>query len=110
MRLGQSHLAEYKFRHNFQDCLNPISSYGLEIETTSHFFLHCLNYRCRSQILFEKINLYTNIFQQKDLSITKDFLFGSKKLEDDKNNDDSVHTFHGEIQIPVVPIINKQLN
>ena len=24
MQLGLSHLAEHKFRHNFQDCLNPI--------------------------------------------------------------------------------------
>ena len=41
MRLGLSHLAEHKFRHNFQDCLNPICICGLEIETKSYF----LNYR-----------------------------------------------------------------
>ena len=34
MRLGLSHLANHKFRHNFQDCLNPICSCGQEIETT----------------------------------------------------------------------------
>ena len=28
MRLSLSYLADYKFRHNFQDCLNPICSYG----------------------------------------------------------------------------------
>ena len=39
MRLGLSHLADSKFRHNFQDCLNPICSCGHEIETTSHFLL-----------------------------------------------------------------------
>ena len=43
MRLGLSHLADHKFRHNFQDCLNPICSCGHEIETTSHFLFHCLN-------------------------------------------------------------------
>ena len=36
---------------------------------------------------FEKINLIDfNILQQSDLSITKDLLFGSEKLKDDKNN------------------------
>ena len=77
MRLGLSHLADHKFRHNFQDCLNPICSCGQEIETTSHFLLHCLNYRCARKTFFEKINLIeSNILQQSDLSITKDLLFG----------------------------------
>ena len=38
VRLGLSHLADHKFRHNFQDCLNPICSCDQEIETTNHFF------------------------------------------------------------------------
>ena len=64
MRLGLSHLANHKFRHNFQDCLNPICSCGQEIETTSHFLLHCLNYRCARKTFFEKINLIdSNILQ-----------------------------------------------
>ena len=37
MRLG--HLADHKFRHNFQDCLNSICSCGQEIKSTSHFLL-----------------------------------------------------------------------
>ena len=87
MRLGLSHLADHKFRHNFQDCSKPICSCGQEIETTSHFFLHCLNYRCARKTFFEKINLIdSNILQQSDLSITNDLLFGSEKLKDDKNN------------------------
>ena len=87
MRLGLSHLADHKFRHNFQDCLNPICSCGQEIEATSHFLIHCLNYRCARKTFFEKINLIdSNILQQSDLSITNDLLFGSEKLKDDKNN------------------------
>ena len=87
MRLGLSHLVDHKFRHNFQDCLNPISSCGQEIETTSHFHLHCLNYGGPRKALFEKTNLIdSNILQQNDLSINKDLLYSSKKLKDDKNN------------------------
>ena len=41
LRLGLSHLRYHKFRHNFQDCINPICVCGLEIETTTHFLLHC---------------------------------------------------------------------
>ena len=45
MRLGLSHLADHKFRNNFQDCLNPSFSCSQKIET-SHLLLHCRNYRC----------------------------------------------------------------
>ena len=36
LRLGSSHLNEHRFRHNFQDCMNPLCSCSLEIEDTSH--------------------------------------------------------------------------
>ena len=85
--LGFSHLADHKFRHNFQNCLNSICSCGQEIETTSHFLLHCLNYRCPRKTSFEKINLIgSNILEQNDLSITKDLFFGRTKLKNDESN------------------------
>ena len=31
IRRGLSHLTDHKFRHNFQDCTNPICSCGQEI-------------------------------------------------------------------------------
>ena len=40
LRLGLNHLNDYKFRHNFQDCLNPLSTCSLEVESTIHYFLH----------------------------------------------------------------------
>ena len=45
IRLGLSHLADHKFRHSFQDCVNPICSCGQEIETSTHFLFHCSNYQ-----------------------------------------------------------------
>ena len=41
LQLGLSHLNEHKFKHNFKDCVNPLFSCSLEIESPSHFFLHC---------------------------------------------------------------------
>ena len=41
LRSGYSRLNEHKYRHNFQDCLNPLCSCTLEIEGTVHYFLHC---------------------------------------------------------------------
>ena len=43
LRVELSHLREHKFRHNFQDPPDPFCNCGRHIETTIHFFLHCLN-------------------------------------------------------------------
>ena len=42
--LGLSHLREHKFKHSFQDTLNPICSCGNDVESATHFFLHCPMY------------------------------------------------------------------
>ena len=41
LRLGLGHLNKYKFKHNFQDCVNLLCLSSLEIEYLSHFFLLC---------------------------------------------------------------------
>ena len=38
---GLSHLRDHKFRHCFQDTLNPLCDCGNDTERTTHFFLHC---------------------------------------------------------------------
>ena len=38
LRIGFSHLREHKFKHNFQDTLNPLCPRSLEAEDTYHFF------------------------------------------------------------------------
>ena len=41
LRPGLSHLREHKFKHSFQDSLNPLCKCSAEVESTSHFLLHC---------------------------------------------------------------------
>ena len=55
LQVGLSHLHEHKFRHNFQDSLDPFCNCSRHIETTIHFFLHCSNYSNQRKTLFEKI-------------------------------------------------------
>ena len=40
LRLGLSHLREHKFKHSFQDTLNPFCDCGCEIETTALTLLY----------------------------------------------------------------------
>ena len=56
LRVGMSHLREHKFKHNFQDCLNPICSCGLDIESTSHFLLHCPTFNDERYTLLSTLN------------------------------------------------------
>ena len=44
LRLGSSHLRDHKFKHNFQDTVNPICNCGEDIETSCHYLLQCSLY------------------------------------------------------------------
>ena len=37
LRIGFSHVKEHKFKHNFQDSIDPMCSCGSGIETTERF-------------------------------------------------------------------------
>ena len=51
VRVGLSHLHWHKFKHCFQDTLNPVCSCGFDVESTSHYVLHCPKYSDERQAL-----------------------------------------------------------
>ena len=81
LRLGLSHLREHKFKHSFQDTLNPLCSCRKEVETTFHFLLSCSNYSDERFILLIKIkNINPNISENTNSQITRFFLYGDKNF------------------------------
>ena len=81
-----SHLREYKFRHNFQDTLNSICSCGQNIETTTHYLLHCSNYLNERMTLLTNLqNVEENILDKNYYRLPKIFLFGDSSFNDAKN-------------------------
>ena len=56
LRLQFAHLNEHKFRHGFNDTVNPVCPCGAEVETTKHFLLHC---HCFST---QRIELFDNLY------------------------------------------------
>ena len=69
LRIGLSHLSEYKFKHNFQDSVNPLCPCSLNVSSLSHFFLHChhfTNIRATLSDDFQSvhINKYPKFFKQ----------------------------------------------
>ena len=70
-----------KFRHNFQDCINPLCACGLDIKTTTHFLLHCPLFQSARQSLLIKIKkIHENILRKHDEIITKTLLYGDGKF------------------------------
>ena len=76
LRLGLSHLREHKFKHSFQDCLNPLCLCGNDVETSSHFLLHCSTYSNERMTFLNKIkNINYGILELSDTIMTKKYLF-----------------------------------
>ena len=86
LRLGLSHLREHKFKHSFQDTLNPLCGCGLDIETTSHYFLHCPLFHAERSTLLNNVNeIDSTIFNKSDSVVTHILLYGNKSFKDEVN-------------------------
>ena len=86
LRLGLSHLNEHKFDHKFKSCVNPLCNCSLEIESTSHFFLHCIHYNnIRSTLLNELKSLDGNILKLSDTTLTNLILYGGSQFNINQN-------------------------
>ena len=85
VQLGSSHSTDHRLR-KFHDCLDPIPGFfGQGIEATTHFILHCPDYHCARDVVFEKImSIDSNISQQVKVPLTKYLLFGANMLNSDK--------------------------
>ena len=92
LRLGVSHLNEHRFRHNFQDCLNPLCSCSLEIEDTSYYILHChCTYFCTHfshhfvDLMISVKSICDNFDSMPD-NVKEDLLvYGDSRFDENKN-------------------------
>ena len=78
LRLGLSHLCDHRFRHCFQDTLNPLCDCGNDTETTTHFFLHCPSFHNPRQIFLNNIrNINEQILSHGKDQLIQTFLYGN---------------------------------
>ena len=63
LRSNFSHLNEHRFRHNFQDCMNPLCSCNLEVEDTSHYLLHCHHFNHQQIDLMSSVKSFCHNFE-----------------------------------------------
>ena len=86
IRLGLSHLRERKFKHSFQDSINPICNSGYDVESAINFFLHCplhSNERCTLLNCLSKID--HKLLDSTDTSLTQILLFGNSSFTTNDN-------------------------
>ena len=86
LRLGLSHLNEHKFKHGFNDTINPICICGGDIESINYFFLHCPEYCEARQTLFDNIqSIDKMLLSQNESSLTHLLLYGDPKRNSNVN-------------------------
>ena len=80
LRLGLSHLREHKFRHNFNDTIDPFCLCGTnDLETSEHFLLRCPNYAYLRLKLFDNLrNKNILLLPLENHLIVQILLFGSE--------------------------------
>ena len=77
MRVSLNHLCEHKFKHIFHDTLNPICNCGKDIETSSHYLLHCPDSLQERMTLMNTVRFIIQVYL---------FLLYGKKNLDNINN------------------------
>ena len=87
LRLGLSYLREHKFRHNFNDTIDPLCLFGTNsLETFEHFLLHCPTYACLRLELFENLRNNNILLLPLEKSlIVRIFLYGSNNYDPSVN-------------------------
>ena len=75
------HLNEHKFRHNFNDTINPICSCGKEPETTLHYFLRCEFYSIyRLELLNDICDLNHSLKNISEVNLLEVLLYGAEEF------------------------------
>ena len=87
LRLALNHLLEHKFNHNFQNCINPYCSCGMDIESTSHFFLHCSLFDDKRITLLSTLNkIDCKLIKTNESSLIETLLIGNSLFDLKKNS------------------------
>ena len=88
LRLQFSHLNEHKFRHGFNDSVDPMCPCGSEVETTEHFFLRCQCFSIQRSELFNNLRNLDPSFSKLDTKEKTSFLlYASNKNSSSLNKD-----------------------
>ena len=88
IRFGLSHLSEHKYKHSFQDTLNPICACGSDIETPCHHLISCPIFDAERNTLLNNIRqIAPSILNLNHSQITHVLLYGDSSLKNETNTE-----------------------
>ena len=86
LRLGLSHLREHKFKHSFQDSINPLFSFSLDVESTIEYFLHFPLFTIERHTLLNTISQIDNkLLDSNKSNLIQHLLFGNPSNDTETN-------------------------
>ena len=89
LKLGLSHLRQHKFKHGFQDTLNPLRSCGNDVESTEHFLLRCPKFVNERHTLLSSLGIFNcSLLENTSKVLTQTLLFGNASLSPSDNSQD----------------------
>ena len=82
LRFGLSHLRELKFKHSFEDLLNPLCKCAADFESTTDFLLHSPIYNNdRFSLLSNIRNIDWKLLKITDSPLTQTLLHGNPSFD-----------------------------
>ena len=88
IRLGLSRLRENKFKHSFQDTLNPICFCGSDVERPCHYLISCLIFNAERNTLLNNIRkIAPSILNLNHSQITHVLFYGDSSLKIETNTE-----------------------
>ena len=89
LKLDLSHLRQHKFKHGFQDTLNPLCSCGNDVESTEHFLLRCPKFVNERHTLLSSLGIFNcSLLENTSKVLTQTLLFGNASLSPSDNSQD----------------------
>ena len=77
---------EHRFRHNFEECVNPLCSCSLKTEDTEHYLLHCHHFTPLRINLMNSVNSVLYNFESlSDIDKKEILLYSDPRLDNNKN-------------------------
>ena len=87
LRLGLSHLRERKFKHSFQDTINPLCYCSQDIESATQFFFHSPFFINERHALLSTIHsLDSKLLDCTNYDLTQMLLFGNTTQTSSNNS------------------------
>ena len=88
-------LREHKFKHGFEDTLNPLCSCGNDIESTEHFLFHSPQFANERRFLLSTSgNFNYSLLENTSNVLTQTLLFGNISLSSSDNSKILSATIH----------------